>query len=101
MAKNGLYKFGLTIRIDLTVRIINWWTYVLDIDDTVKIRCTRYISITIGPTIAENSQYKAKLAEKYHFIPKGKTKVRVSTQEKILTKKEFIPLYAESINMMV
>ena len=44
-----------------------------------------------------NSQYKAKLAEKYHFIPKGKTKVRVSTQEKILTKKELVSFYVESI----
>ena len=31
---------------------------------------------------------------------RGKTKERVSTQEKILTKKELVPLYAESINMM-
>ena len=31
---------------------------------------------------------------------KGKTKIRVPTQEKVITKQELVPLYAESFNMI-
>ena len=31
---------------------------------------------------------------------KGKTKIRVSTQEKVMTTWELVPLYAEFVNMM-
>ena len=31
---------------------------------------------------------------------KGKTKIRVSTQEKAATTHDYLPLYAESVNMM-
>ena len=31
---------------------------------------------------------------------KGKTKIRVPTQEKVITKQELVPLYVESFNMI-
>ena len=38
--------------------------------------------------------------EKYSHVPKRKTKIKVSTQERVATTHDYMPLYAESVNMM-
>ena len=50
--------------------------------------------------MALHRKHQVELAEKHHRFLERKTKVQVPTQERVMTKKGTMPLYAEGVHIL-
>ena len=94
LVKNGGHKYRSTIGSNSAVRYNNWWLHISNFSNPFKIRSTRSLPSTTGTAMAMDNKHQQNWRKNTLTFRKGKTKIRVSTQEKVATKKDSMPLYA-------
>ena len=101
LAKNGRYKNSPTIGLNSAVRCHHWWSQHSKFQLLfLKLEAQGAYPLLLGRPWLRTANIKQNWRKNTLTFRKGKAKIRVSTQAKVATKKDSMPLYAESVNMM-